>query len=118
VTSQAIKQRNTSYSWGVLGFAITNSFFFLLSVLGLTAFILASQIVFDIVKYAGSAYLIYVGIQMIRSAGASVDETGIKSLQSPMRLFMQAIVTGGSNPKPFYSSLLSFHSSSTRMVLS
>jgi len=99
VTSQAIRQRNTSYGWGVLGFAITNSIFFLLSALGLTAFILASQVVFDVVKYAGSAYLIYVGIQMIRSAGASVNEEGINSLQSPLRLFMQAIITGGSNPK-------------------
>lgn len=99
ITSQAIKHRNASYGWGVFGFAIANSVFFLLSALGLTAFILASQIVFDVIKYAGSAYLIYVGIQMIRSAGTAVNDTGIKSVQSPFRLFMQAIVTGASNPK-------------------
>jgi homoserine/homoserine lactone efflux protein len=99
VTSQAIKQRNASYGWGVVGLSLMNSVFFLLSALGLTAFILASQVVFDVVKYAGSAYLIYIGVQMIRSAGAGVSETGIKSIQSPLRLFMQGIITGGSNPK-------------------
>jgi homoserine/homoserine lactone efflux protein len=99
ITSQAIRQRNVSYGWGVVGLSLMNSIFFLLSALGLTAFILASQIIFDVVKYAGSGYLVYMGIQMIRSAGASVNDGGIKLVQSPLRLFMQAIITGGSNPK-------------------
>lgn len=99
VTSQAIKQRNTSYGWGILGLSMMGSIYFLLSGLGLTAFILASQMVFDVIKYAGSAYLIYVGIQMIRGAGGRVKSTEQKVVQSPLKLFMQGLITQASNPK-------------------
>jgi len=99
ITSQAIKQRNTSYAWGILGLSLMCSVFFLLSALGLTAFILASQVVFDVIKYAGSAYLIYVGIQTIRGAGAAIGTVGLSSVQPPLKLFMQGIITQASNPK-------------------
>jgi len=99
VTSQAIKQRNTSFGWGIVGLSMMVSVFFLLSALGLTAFILASQVVFDVVKYAGSAYLIWVGIQMIRGAGASIKSAELNSVQSPLKLFSQGVITQASNPK-------------------
>jgi homoserine/homoserine lactone efflux protein len=99
VTSQAIKQRNLSYGWGILGLSMMVSVFFLLSALGLTAFILASQVVFDVIKYAGSAYLVWVGIQMIRGAGAGIMNSEQKAVQSPLRLFIQGVITQASNPK-------------------
>jgi homoserine/homoserine lactone efflux protein len=99
VTSQAIKQRNLSYGWGILGLSMMVSVFFLLSALGLTAFILASQVVFDVIKYAGSAYLVWVGIQMIRGAGAGIMNSEQSAVQSPLRLFIQGVITQASNPK-------------------
>jgi len=99
VTSQAIKQRNMSYGWGILGLSMMVSIFFLLSALGLTAFILASQVVFDVIKYAGSAYLVWVGIQMIRGAGGGIKNAEQNAVQSPLRLFIQGVITQASNPK-------------------
>lgn len=41
--------------------------------IGISAILMSSVLAFTVVKYAGAAYLIYLGIQALRSAGASFD---------------------------------------------
>lgn len=50
-----------------LGVAVHASY----AVLGIGALIAHSLVLFNIIKYAGAAYLIYLGIQSLRSKGAS-----------------------------------------------
>ena len=65
--------------------------------LGLSAILATSATAFQVVRYAGAAYLIYLGIAIIRSRNlapqASVDKGGSS------RPFLQGITTEVLNPK-------------------
>lgn len=69
-----------------------------LSVFGLSALIYASAGLFNVVKYAGAVYLIYLGIGMLRSK-APIGELGDKSRFSVRRMFLTGMTTSLLNPK-------------------
>ncbi len=66
---------------------------------GLGAILAASETVFVLVKYAGAAYLIWIGINLIR-AGAPMlrDETNMPKL-SLKKLTLQEVWVAAGNPK-------------------
>jgi threonine/homoserine/homoserine lactone efflux protein len=68
--------------------------------LGLSAILMASARAFTIVKWVGACYLIYIGIQVLRSKQnpLTIDGTGVKE-QSPRRLFWQGFLSDVLNPK-------------------
>ena len=70
----------------------------LLAALGLSAILLQSALAFSIVKYAGAAYLIYMGIQSLRSTPVAVDLQNIKPASLPT-IFRQGFVVNLFNPK-------------------
>lgn len=71
----------------------------LFAALGLSALIVASSLAFGIVKYAGAAYLLWLGVQALRSKGGfSVDTSGAAPL-SLRRTFMQGAFIDLLNPK-------------------
>ena len=60
----------------------------------------SSATAFAVVKYAGAAYLIYLGARMILSARRDSDgEIPITSSQAPKNPFWQGIATEVLNPK-------------------
>ena len=69
--------------------------------LGLSAILAASATAFTAVKFVGAAYLLYVGISLIRSAGkASPAASAIDFRPAPMRdVFLQGFLTNALNPK-------------------
>ena len=79
----------------------------LISASGLGLVLMASELAFSFIKYAGAGYLVYIGIAMWRSKGqwAFAD----KSSQTPAKrtLFKQSLLLGLSNPKAlvFFSAL-------------
>ncbi|MBM3546788.1 MAG: LysE family translocator [Alphaproteobacteria bacterium] len=98
--------------WGVslkaaLGAQAGNGIYFLLSAVGLGAILSTSETLFHIVKYAGAAYLIYIGIRTIwqstRAAEPQRAYAGI--LTQP---FVQAVLTQLANPKSvlFFGALM------------
>jgi threonine/homoserine/homoserine lactone efflux protein len=63
---------------------------------GISAILAASAIVFHTVKYAGAAYLVYLGIRMIHTRNAELTAT----TSGPTRnAFRQGILTEALNPK-------------------
>jgi threonine/homoserine/homoserine lactone efflux protein len=64
---------------------------------GISAIVATSAIAFSFVKYAGDAYLVYLGIAMIRSRNLPVDDALHPAL--PNRAFRQGIATEVLNPK-------------------
>jgi threonine/homoserine/homoserine lactone efflux protein len=66
--------------------------------LGLSAILAASATAFTIVKLIGAAYLLYVGISLLRSRGASGDAPKLATVR--MRsVFLQGFLTNVLNPK-------------------
>jgi len=64
--------------------------------LGVSAILAASAVAFHTVKYAGAAYLVWLGIRMIRTRDAELPVEALASSRSP---FGQGIVTEVLNPK-------------------
>lgn len=66
--------------------------------LGLAALLAASQDALTIVKWAGVAYLLWMGVQMWRCAGRRAG-AGAASAPSLRRLWLQGFLTSAANPK-------------------
>ncbi|MGA6924268.1 MAG: LysE family translocator [Desulfosarcina sp.] len=72
----------------------------LLAALGLSVILATSSLAFAIVKYAGAAYLIWLGIGFItgRHANPSVPDTAASAPDS-LKIFRQGVLTNLLNPK-------------------
>ncbi|CAG2132446.1 Leucine efflux protein [Cupriavidus yeoncheonensis] len=68
---------------------------------GLTALLAASPTAFTVIKFAGAAYLVWLGLRLIwRRPEGSADAAGTPSARRGLRaLFMQGFLTNVLNPK-------------------
>jgi len=94
-----------------LGILSANACYFALSATSLGALIAASARFFTIAKWAGAAYLIYLGIKSLRSAAAShsISLTGTAARGNDRRqIYLGALTLQLSNPKAllFFLALL------------
>jgi threonine/homoserine/homoserine lactone efflux protein len=78
-----------------LGTFIGGLFHVFAAALGVSAILAASAVAFHTVKYAGAAYLIWLGIRMIRTRHAEMTFAATPS----QRAFHQGILTEALNPK-------------------
>src|SRR5579872_4848931 len=69
------------------------------AVVGLSALIAASAKAFTVVKWAGVAYLLWLGFQVLRSRGSFLTDSQPKSAISRRRVFGQGILVNLLNPK-------------------
>jgi threonine/homoserine/homoserine lactone efflux protein len=67
--------------------------------LGLSAILATSVIAFSIVKYIGAAYLIYLGVKILRNAGNNLKLSMDGSIVSPWAAFKQGMLVDILNPK-------------------
>jgi threonine/homoserine/homoserine lactone efflux protein len=82
----------------MLGIEAGNFVQVLAATAGLAAVVASSATAFSIVKYAGAAYLVVLGIRALREGGAvlsGVDPTA----RSDRRLFSEGLLVGTLNPK-------------------
>jgi threonine/homoserine/homoserine lactone efflux protein len=109
VISQGLKAGFKPSLRGTLGILTGNAIYFALSAFGLGALLLASAALFQVIKYLGAAYLVYLGLRMLISRSPSLENElrGVPQRRS-IRLFMQGLVTQLSNPKAivFFTALL------------
>ena len=63
---------------------------------GLSAILAASAIAFETVRYAGAAYLIYLGYRMIRTRH---EEATVEAASATRGTFIQGVLTEALNPK-------------------
>lgn len=67
---------------------------------GLSVVLAASATAFAIVKFAGAAYLIYLGLSTLRSIGTAPPQAGVATAPVPLPgIFRQAILVNALNPK-------------------
>lgn len=67
--------------------------------LGLSAILATSAVAFSTVKWIGAAYLIWLGIQALRSKGANLSVNGQVSPKSLTTVFKQGVLVAVLNPK-------------------
>ena len=65
---------------------------------GLAGLMAAVPAVYELVKYAGAAYLIYLGVRTLIRRDAEQSASGIDEA-SPRRVFLQGVITNVLNPK-------------------
>lgn len=70
----------------------------ILATLGLGAILRASEWLFLVLKLAGAAYLIYIGIQLMRSNNHALAMSTSET-RSQLRLFLDGALSNISNPK-------------------
>ncbi len=78
------------------GTAIGGSFHVVAAAFGLSALLAASSLAFMVIKYAGAAYLIYLGVRMLLEKHEMILETDSGFAGNP---FTQGIITEILNPK-------------------
>ena len=75
----------------------------LVSIVGLGTILLASETVFMVIKWAGAAYLVYMGISILLSSGLGISAgkaNGETPVKTPLRkLFVQSAMVTAGNPK-------------------
>lgn len=70
------------------------------AVLGLSALLRASATAYTVVKYVGAVYLVYLGVQMLRSDEEFELGEGVAGAEGSLRdAYRQAVVVNVSNPK-------------------
>ncbi|MGI8964296.1 MAG: LysE family translocator [Thermomicrobiales bacterium] len=69
------------------------------AVLGLSALVASSELVFNIVKYAGAAYLIWMGIANLRAGPANLEPPDFGHRARYSKLFTQGLIVNVLNPK-------------------
>jgi threonine/homoserine/homoserine lactone efflux protein len=79
-----------------LGTFVGGLFHVLAAALGVSAILAASAIAFHTVKYAGAAYLVFLGVTMIRTRNAELE---VAVSAAPRNAFRQGILTEALNPK-------------------
>ncbi len=65
---------------------------------GLSALLASSAAAFTVVKYAGAAYLVYIGVRRLISGEGGEEDAGEAGARRS-RLFWQGVVVNGLNPK-------------------
>lgn len=85
-----------------LGFATGVTIHMTYTLIGLAAIIAKSVVLFSILKYAGAAYLLYMGYKALRSNG--FDKSAVSNLSghkqiSNKKAFMEGFITNVLNPK-------------------
>jgi len=81
-----------------IGIAVGDLIHTAMLILGLSAAIAASAMLFNLIKYAGAAYLIYLGIRALFERAAPLQLDAPSALSTPTA-FRQAILAEVLNPK-------------------
>lgn len=104
--SLLVVTRSAAQGWragsaATLGICAGTFVHILAAALGLSAVLAASSVAFAVVKYAGAAYLLYVGLAMLfsKQRGGAPAAAASAPMQSYSRILLQGFLTNVLNPK-------------------
>jgi threonine/homoserine/homoserine lactone efflux protein len=98
VLTRGIAQGRKAGLAAAAGFSTGCIFHTLLAALGIAAIIRSSPLAFDLVRYAGAAYLVWIGIQAIRHASA-FSLAAASDERALLTIFRQSVIGNALNPK-------------------
>jgi|SRR5215469_251470 len=98
--ARCIAQGRRAGVLAALGFNVSSYVYLSAAVLGLSAVLAASAIAFNVIRWLGAAYLIYLGIDAIRNKDGALTIRGNGNGHRPSAsIFWQAFITDMLNPK-------------------
>jgi homoserine/homoserine lactone efflux protein len=108
VSSQGMARGFRARLAASLGILAGNSVYFALSVAGLGVILATSAILFTCIKWAGAAYLVWMGIRTLRNARRVAGGTAPRPVPVSEHGFVQGLVKQLANPKSilFFGALL------------
>lgn len=83
----------------VAAVALGDSTALVLSILGLGALLAASALAFNIVKWAGGLYLLYLGVRLLRAGVSSAPLPALEAPSPRWRVFANTYLVTALNPK-------------------
>lgn len=94
--------------WANLGILSGNAFYFVVSATGLGMLVSASHTAFTVVKLAGAAYLVYLGVRMMFGAGDAFRTDVAAPVLPGTTIARRGFVLQAANPKAliFFTALL------------
>ncbi|WP_158770478.1 LysE family translocator [Paraglaciecola sp. L1A13] len=100
IASQGARHGAKKALCGVTGVASANVVYFLLSATGIASLIIASNLLFSIIKWIGVLYLLYLGLNALfsKSGGLSINKKAHSSAKG-VALFSQGFIVELANPK-------------------
>ncbi len=102
VISRSLEQGRKAGIISALGIGAGTLMHTFVTAIGLSAILLSVPIAFEFVRYAGAAYLVYLGLRMLleRNSGkATTEYSSSKSVRSLRSIFQQGVTTNVLNPK-------------------
>lgn len=99
IVSQTSKRGIQSGFSAVLGIWIGTFVHVIFAALGLSAILMTSAVAFSAVKWIGAAYLIWIGIQSIRSKGTSFQTDSKTPQKNLKKSLQQGVLVSLLNPK-------------------
>ncbi|WP_321907698.1 LysE family translocator [Paraburkholderia sp. J11-2] len=97
VLARGISQGRAAGLVAALGFAAGVTFHITLAALGVAAVLRSSPLAFQILKLAGAAYLVWIGVKALRSQGLAA--AGDRPRQPLAAIFRQSVIGNMMNPK-------------------
>lgn len=98
VLTRGIAQGRRAALAAAAGFSLGNFVHIFCALVGLSALLASSARAFQLVKYAGALYLIYLGYKMLRSKAVIAGDEMNRRLQG-RTIFFQSIIANILNPK-------------------
>jgi threonine/homoserine/homoserine lactone efflux protein len=83
----------------VLGICTGTSFHVVAAALGLSAALRASPVAFLAIRYAGAAYLVWLGARALWSDGETIGPASAPRRDAPMQIYRQGVLVNVLNPK-------------------
>ena len=98
ITARSASQGRVAGLVSVLAIETANFMQAVAAALGLSAILLSSALAFDVVKYLGAAYLIYLGIRKLLASDNGAEDEDVKQ-ESLARIYWQGFAVNILNPK-------------------
>ncbi|HLO16490.1 MAG TPA: LysE family translocator [Anaerolineales bacterium] len=107
ITARSANQGRLAGLVSVLAIETANFLQALAATLGLSAILLSSALAFDLVRYLGAAYLIYLGVRKLLARDEDIEDETIRR-ESLSRIYWQGLAINLLNPKTalFYFAFL------------
>ena len=98
ITARSASQGRVAGLVSVLAIETANFIQAIAAALGLSAILLSSAVAFDVVKYLGAAYLIYLGVRKLMASDNGAEDEEVKR-ESLARIYWQGFAVNILNPK-------------------